>query len=296
MRRSSANRRALSRASAARRATSTAELDVVVGVGRRAAEAHEAQHADRAPAGDERHRQRSGVAGAGHQLEVLLVDRERAQALGSDLVLQVRAARAGDDGDGVRPRGIERVAHARGVQHLQRARVGGVGRRLAERAVVHEIHDAQLGHVGHGHPHDLAQHRLGLGRRVEQLPGPCHEVRAPARRALVEQRLLVAAPALGGEHGQHAAGGDRRHLADVLGREEPVVGEPQRDRAGHGQQGDAERAARRREGGGHQRPDDQQRHEDRAVAQGERERGVDEHEGRPGRCRDARPSPHRTRS
>jgi len=182
------------------------------------------------------------------------------------------------------------------VQHLQGAGVGGVGGRLAQRTVVYEVHQAQLGQVGHGHSHDLAQHRLGLGRRVEQLPRAADEVRAPARRALADQRLLVAAPSLGREHRQHAAGGDGQHLAEVLRGDEAVLGEAQRERARHGEQRDAQGAARRREGGRDERPDDQQRHEDRAVAEGDRERRVDEHEGRPWRCRDARPSPHRTRS
>ena len=211
------------------------QLGVGVVVVRRAPEAHEAQHADRPSASDQRHRQRGRVPGARHQLQVLVVDGEGAQALGPDLVLQVRAARARRDGDGVRAAGVERIARARGVQHLQRARIGRVGGGLAELAVVDEVDDAQLGHVGHGHPDDLAQHRLGLGRRLEQLAGPGHEVRAPARGALGDERLLVAAPADRGEHGERAARGDHRHLADVLGREEAVVGEAERDRARHRQ-------------------------------------------------------------
>ena len=89
------------------------QLGVGVVVARRAAEAHEAQHPDRPPAGDQRHRQRGGVAGAQHELQVLLVDGEGAQALGPDLVLQVRAAGARRDRDGVRPAGVERIARAR---------------------------------------------------------------------------------------------------------------------------------------------------------------------------------------
>jgi hypothetical protein len=82
----------------------------------------------------------------------------------------------------------------------------------------------------------------------------------------------------------------------MLGGEELVVGKPERDRARHRQHRHADRAARRRERRGEQRPDDQQGNEHRAVAERERERGVEEHECRPGRSRDARRSPHRARS
>ena len=272
------------------------QLGIGVVVVRRAAEAHEAEHADRPPASDQRHRQRGGVPGAQHELQVLLVDGEGAQALGPDLVLQVRAAGARRDRDRVRAAGVQRIARARGVEHLERARIGRVGGGLAELAVVDEVDDAQLGHVGHGHADDLAQHRLGLGWRLEQLAGTGHEVRAPARGALGDERLLVPAPARRGEHGECAARGDHRHLADVLGREDAVVGEAERDRARQRQHRDPERAARRGERRRDQRPDDQQRHEHRGVAQREGERRVDDDDGRAGSGSDARRSPHRTRS
>ena len=67
----------------------------------------------------------------------------------------------------------------------------------------------------------------GSGGASSSSPGAGHEVRAPARGALGDERLLVAAPAGGGEHGERAARGDDRHLADVLGREQAVVAEPQ---------------------------------------------------------------------
>ena len=227
---------------------------------------------------------------------MLVVDGEGAQALEPDLVLKVRAARTRDDGDRVRPAGVDRVLRARGVEHLERARIGRVRDGRAELAVVHEVHQAQVGHLGHRHPHDLAQHRPGLGRRLQQLAGPRDELRAPPRGALVDERLLVAAAGDGGEHGEPAAGRDRHHLADVRGREEAVVREPQRERARHGQHGHAERAARRGAHGRHQRPDDQQQHEHRAVAERECERRVDSYNGRAGSGCDARRSPHRCRS